>query len=280
MYLNSNDDTVSASDYVGLYIFMEKIKRGEDRVNVEELEPWDSTEPRISGGYMLKIDRPDPGDHGFRTARGNPTYGDGTLCYVDPKESEITTAQSAWIRGYLDAFENALYGPNFADPETGYAKYIDVDCFIDHNLLNMLAMNVDALRLSTYMYKPRDGKLEMGPLWDFDRALDSTDGRDDNAQSWHGTGDGTDYLKYVWWDRLFQDTNFWQKYIDRWYVLRKGRVQHGEPQRHDRRDGRRDPGGPGPQPAEMARPGPALRQFPGRDRPSQAVAPDALHVGR
>jgi len=37
-------------------------------------------------------------------------------------------------------------GPISANPQTGYAKYIDVDCFIDHNLLNMLAMNVDALR--------------------------------------------------------------------------------------------------------------------------------------
>jgi hypothetical protein len=222
MYLNTNDDTVSASDYVGLYIFMEKIKRGPERVNVEKLEPWDSTEPRISGGYMLKIDRPDPGDRGFRTARGNPTYGDGTLCYVDPKEIEITTAQSTWIRGYLDAFENALYGPAFADPQNGYARYLDVDCFIDHNLLNMLPMNVDAFRLSGYLYKTRNGKLGAGPLWDFDRALDSTDGRDDNPRSWHGAGDGTDYFNYVWWDRLFKDVNFWQKYIDRWYELRAG----------------------------------------------------------
>jgi hypothetical protein len=222
MYLNANDDTVSAADYVGLYIFMEKIKRGPERVNVEKLEPWDSTEPQITGGYMLKIDRPDPGDKGFRTARGNPTYGDGTMCYVDPKESEITTAQSAWIRGYLDAFENALYGPNFADPQTGYARYIDVDCFIDHNLLNMLAMNVDALRLSTCLYKPRNGKLGIGPIWDFDRSLDSTDSRDDNAKSWHGTSDGTDYFNYIWWDHLFKDANFWQMYIDRWYALRQG----------------------------------------------------------
>ena len=44
----------------------------------------------------------------------------------------------------------------------------------------MLAMNVDALRLSTHLYKTREGKLGMGPLWDFDRALDSADGRDDN----------------------------------------------------------------------------------------------------
>ncbi|MGE5294331.1 MAG: CotH kinase family protein [Solirubrobacterales bacterium] len=222
MYLNTDDDLIEAGDYVGLYIFMEKIKRGEDRVDVEKLDPWDSTEPKISGGYMLKIDRPDPGDGGFRTSRGNPTYGDGTICYVNPKESEITTAQSAWIKSYLNNFETALYGNNFADPQNGYAKYIDVASWIDHNLLNMLPMNVDALRLSTHFHKSRDGKLAMGPLWDFDRALDSTDGRDDNAQSWHGTGDGTDYLGYVWWNRLFEDSNFWQQYIDRWFELRQG----------------------------------------------------------
>jgi len=222
VYLNKNNDSVSASDYVGLYILMEKIKRGDDRVDVEKLEPWDSTEPKVTGGYMLKIDRRDPGDSGFRTARGNPTYGDGTLCYVEPKEDEITTVQSNWIRTHLDAFEDALYGPTSADPEAGYAKYIDVDSWVDHNLLNMLAMNVDALRLSTFIHKSRAGKLEMGPLWDFDRALDSADGRDNNPESWHGTGDGTDYLGYVWWDQLFEDVNFWQKYIDRWFALREG----------------------------------------------------------
>ena len=84
----------------------------------------------------------------------------------------------------------------------------------------MLFMNVDALRLSTFIHKERGGKLEMGPLWDFDRAMDSTDSRDNNPESWHGTGDGTDYLNYVWWNRLFDDVNFWQKYIDRWYQLR------------------------------------------------------------
>ncbi len=222
MFVNTQGrEQVVASDYVGLYIMMEKIKRGPARVDVEELHPWDNTEATLSGGYMLKIDRPDSGDRGFRTARGNPIYGDGTLCYVTPKESDITQAQSAWIRGYLDTFEDALYGPDFADPWLGYARYIDVASFQDHNLLNMLAMNVDALRLSTHLHKTRDGRLEMGPLWDFDRSLNSADGRDDNPERWHGSGDGTDYLQYVWWNRLFEDGEFWQQYIDRWSALRE-----------------------------------------------------------
>ena len=218
----SRDKKVSAQDYVGLYILMEKIKRGPDRVDIAKLDPWETGESVISGGYMLKIDRPDSGDSGFRTARGNPTYGDGTFCYVTPKEEEMPRAQSDWIRGFLDQFEDALYGADFADPILGYARFIDVGSFLDHNLLNMLAMNVDALRLSTHLYKPRHGKLHMGPIWDFDRALNSADGRDDNPERWHGYGDGTDYLGYVWWNRLFEDPEFWQQYMDRWTTLRRG----------------------------------------------------------
>lgn len=218
----SRNRKLSAQDYVGLYILMEKIKRGPDRVDIAKLDPWEVGESAISGGYMLKIDRPDSGDSGFRTARGNPTYGDGTFCHVTPKEEEIPKVQSDWIRAYLNRFEDALYGPSFADPLMGYARFIDVDSFLDHNLLNMLAMNVDALRLSTHLYKPRDGKLHMGPIWDFDRSLNSADGRDDNPERWHGSGDGTDYLGYVWWNRLFEDPEFWQQYIDRWTTLRRG----------------------------------------------------------
>jgi hypothetical protein len=29
-------------------------------------------------------------------------------------------------------------------------------------------------------------------------------------------------LNYIWWDRLFEDPDFWQKYVDRWFELRRG----------------------------------------------------------
>ena len=215
LYLNTSTGKVTTSHYVGLYYFMEKIRINKDRLDIASLEPWDSTEPKITGGYVVAIDRPDPDGPGFHTTRGT-----GLFNYVDPKEPEVTTAQKSWIRNYLNQFETTLYGASFADPVNGYAKYIDVSSHIDHSLLNVLPMNVDAFRLSGYMAKHRGGKLHAGPIWDFDRALDSTDGRDDNPYAWNGTGDATRFFSYVWYARFHQDIDFWQRYIDRWYELR------------------------------------------------------------
>jgi hypothetical protein len=207
LFYNSNDKKVTPDDTLGLYILMEKISRDSGRVNVEKLDPWDSTEPRISGGYVLSIDR--AGDGSFRTSRGQG------FNYVYPKGEDVTGKQTAWIKGYFDALETALYGANFKDPKTGYARYIDVRSFIDHNLLNLLPLNVDAFRLSGYMHKPREGKLELGPIWDFDRALNSTDGRDDRPETW------ANFLTFYWFGRLFEDPRFWIQYIDRWFELRR-----------------------------------------------------------
>ena len=91
-------------------------------------------------------------------------------------------------------------------------------------------MNVDAMRLSGYYYKTEDGKLVAGPIWDFDRALESTDRRDNDPYRWYGTGDSTRYFNddtynatrcMRWWSRVFDDPDFVQKYIDRWFELRE-----------------------------------------------------------
>ena len=221
VYINTGGGKVAQSDYWGLAYFMEKIRINKDRIDISTLEPWDSTEPKVSGGYVIAVDK----DGTWRTARGTPAYY-CAFAYIDPPGYELTSTQKAWLLNWLNEFEDVVFGSNFADPQLGYAKYIDVASHIDHNLLNMLTMNVDGLRISAYMYKDRQGKLVAGPVWDFDRSLESTDGRDDNPEAWNGTGDATDYfessVQYTWWHRFFSDINFWQKYIDRWYQLRRG----------------------------------------------------------
>lgn len=220
LYLNTGGGALSSADYYGVYALMEKIGRDGDRVDVERLFEEHKQEPDVSGGYILKIDRADPGDSGFGAGRQN-------IKYVYPKEMEMERperdAQQQYIRQFLNQMGDALYASYFKDPTRGYAKYIDVEAAIDHHLLNVVAFNVDALRLSGYMYKPRGGKLTFGPIWDFDRALGSTDGRDNNPRTWRSTsGDrGTDFFNYPWWNRMFRDIDFFQKYIDRFQSLRQ-----------------------------------------------------------
>jgi hypothetical protein len=207
---NMGGGSLDYGDYRGIYSFMEKIKRGEDRVDIEELLPGDDSEPRISGGYMLKIDRSDPGDSGF-------SAGGQSLKYVDPKERDIPSYQRTWIRNYFNSFAAALNGGNFRHPTLGYAPYVNSESWVDHHLLNVFSKNADALRLSTYLYKDRNDKIEYGPIWDFDRSIDSTDGRDNDATGWNG---GTNYFGFRWWVRLFADPDFTQLYRDRWHMFR------------------------------------------------------------
>jgi hypothetical protein len=209
----------SSNDYYGIYNFMEKIRRDKNRVNVTNLRPYDNDVVGKTGGYIYKVDRQDTGDTGFGA-------GGQTMAYYDPKEIEAKSPQrdlqEQYLTSYINSFNNALQGGNFRDPVLGYAPFLDVPAAIDHHLLNTWSMNVDALRLSGYWFKERGGKLVPGPIWDFDRALESTDGRDDVPTAWRGTSDATDFFNYTWWNRLFFDPDFYQKYIDRWQELRRG----------------------------------------------------------
>jgi len=214
VYLNSNGGQINNSDYWGVYIFMERIERGADRVDIANLDPSQNTEPDITGGYILKKDRIDADENPFNTSRGH------TLGFVEPDGLDVTPQQKAWIQKYMNDFEAALYGPNFRDPVNGYQKYIDVDAFIDHHLLVELTKNIDGYRLSTFMYKDRGGKLAMGPIWDYNLSLGNADYLNGGIpQGWYYTQVGAG--DYPWYGRLFEDPDFRQRYIDRWTELRE-----------------------------------------------------------
>lgn len=203
--------------YQGVYVVEERIELGKDRIDIGRVAPGATREPEVTGGYLFKIDRGGGNDGYVFTAHQQ-------VLVLEPTGSTLTSPQLSWLQGHFDAFETALYGPDFTDPVKGYRPFVDVPAWIDHHLLNVLTFNVDALRLSAYFHKPQGKPIAFGPLWDFDRALRSTDGRDFNPKIWRSAvGDrGTDFFNYTWWDRLFKDPNFFQEYIDRYEQLRRG----------------------------------------------------------
>ena len=215
VYINASTTggQVASNNYAGLYNILEKVKRSTDRVDIDELRVSDIEQPEVTGGYLLKIDRTDPGDTGF-------SAGGQAIDYVEPTEKEMKTierdAQKKYLTAYINSFAAALNGANSAHPTLGYAPFIDADAWIDFHIGDALTWNVDALRLSSYFHKVRSGPLTYGPMWDYDRSLGSTDGRDANPRVW-----GDNFFTWVWWNRLFRDPNFWQKWIDRWQDMRK-----------------------------------------------------------
>lgn len=216
-FLVDGGGDVRSADFLGLYTVIEKIKRGSERVDVAQLTDAHLQEPGVSGGFILRIDK---GENQF-TAAGRPMQ----LVYPAPEEMalEVRRPQVDFIRRYVDEFGQAANAPDFRHPTSGrhYSEFIDVDAWIDHNIVNALTKNVDALRISAYFHKDRLGLLAAGPIWDFDRSLGTPyDERARDPEEWKRSGtDGTDYFEDGWWRLLFRDPAFKARYKDRFLRL-------------------------------------------------------------
>jgi hypothetical protein len=229
LFLNKNGGNVSMNDYWGVYILMEKIKIDKNRVDIAKLQPTDNNEPEVSGGYIIKHDKYYSPETGFTTTQ-NKT---GTFLFQDPKYYEVTTQQKAWIKGYLDALETALYGGSYTDPVNGYAKYMDVNTFVDFHWMVEMTKQVDAYVYSTYMHKDRNGKLKMGPVWDFNLGFGNAYGPSPggwyyaewqrSCQGWYYSELGSGGEINVWYNRLRTDAEYNLKCADRWFELREDR---------------------------------------------------------
>lgn len=217
-------ELVLNNEYRGIYALTEKPKRGDDRINVSKLTPDENSYPEITGGYILKIDRPD--EDGWYSLFGGNAQNNSSFYYqyVYPKDIAITVPQKNYINNFMDSLETALNSPYFADPTIGYQKYMDVESFIDYFIMNELSKNVDAYRLSTYLYKDNishGGKLHIGPVWDYDIAWHNCNyGNSFAPNGWEYQLPDTVHPSPLWWNRLFQDSNFSNKLYCRWKELR------------------------------------------------------------
>ena len=212
VFVNGDPNTpVGMEDYRGVYVLMEKIKRDKNRVNIAALSPADTDPAAITGGYIFRKDKPSP-DYSFSTP-----IGFVPLQVVEP--GNINVEQAAYLKGHLGDFEDALFGDQFADPQTGYAAFIDPLTFIDNQWFVEMTKQIDGYRLSTYFTKDRGRKIRALPLWDYNLSLGNADYlTGENPRGWYYT-QGYDYL---WYPRLHEDPAYELAYWDRYWELRRG----------------------------------------------------------
>ncbi len=214
--------------YQGVYVFLEKIKRDDDRVDIAKLTPADTSGDDLTGGYLLKIDKTTGSSGpGFNSAYPPPNNGpQPSVQFEYPDYAEILPVQAAYIQSYFDSMEQALHGPGFMDPLLGYRNYIDVNSFVDYFLINEFSKNVDGYRISTYFYKPKDSDgrlLKMGPVWDYDIAWGNADyfgGNNTSGYAYIFPSNTDPNQVPFWWSRLLQDPYFKNTVRCRWESLR------------------------------------------------------------
>jgi subtilisin-like proprotein convertase family protein len=224
-------ELVVNGDYLGVYVLMEKIKRGAARLDIAKLQPDEVSGDDLTGGYILSVDWDEGSGHGFVSNYPPPVDTLGHyiyLAYQYPKPEHIVDAQKTYIQSYIGSFEDALAGPDFADTSLGYRAYADQASFVDFFLINELSRNVDAYRVSSFLYKDKDsngGRLHAGPVWDFDLAW----GNADYCHGWDTAGWAYDFGALCpehynqvpfWWSRLLQDSSFTNAVRCRWNELR------------------------------------------------------------
>ena len=194
--------------YQGVYLLMESIKVGKHRVDL----PAYSENGRITPA-LLRRDRYNENGlmlDNYATQNG---FTSGYLDIEYPNKEDITEKGIRNITEQINRFERALYADSWEE-FVKYRDYIDMQSFVDYFILNEFFLNYDAGYNSTYMYMNYSGKLTMGPVWDFDQAMDnnSTDIANLYTTAFHSA---------PWFDRLLQDPVYVAAIIERYGELRE-----------------------------------------------------------
>lgn len=227
-------EVVLNGEYMGVYVFMEKIKRDKGRVNIPKLTEADTVGDALTGGYIVKIDKTTGGTPISWASPYLPIPGGVAVTDFqlhDPDWEELHPKQQNYIRTYVTNFEKALIGNNFRNPAVGYENFIDQASFVDFFISNEISKNVDGYRLSTFFYKQRNsegGKMAMGPLWDFNLAWGNSNYcQGSEISGWeidfNNFCGGDNWVNPFWWNRMVRDDpDFANALKCRWEALRQG----------------------------------------------------------
>ena len=214
-------DVVMNGRYLGTYDLAQQVRVGKSRVEIDDLEddPLVSTEPTITGGYLLSMSngfdgqKDEDGKYSFATKHSN-----GFLIESPSFENENQSLkQRDYIRGYFQKLEDAIYGKNFkASNGASYKDYVDVTSMAKYYWIQEISKNGDGFGSgSTYLYKPRGGKLFWGPLWDFDFVAWG-----DMDYAAKMSVDEFTHNDKIWFPRLMQDSSYVNVLKSQWPDLR------------------------------------------------------------
>ncbi len=212
-------------EYEGVYIFMEKIKRDSNRVNISKLRSIDTAGLELTGGYIFEHNYPDSGwTSAYAPDSCTSRFYDYQYNY--PSGASIQPQQRGYIEQFVDTLENRLFSPLFADPVLGYRPKINSTSFADYLICNEMSWNIDGFKKSMFFYKNKDNHdstLHAGPIWDFDWSMKRTPWTPADYSGWtyNAPPCSGDVLYLPWWNIMMGDTVFQNEVRCRWDFFRE-----------------------------------------------------------
>ncbi len=199
---------------MGNYYLCEQIKIDPNRLDIAEMEPGETDESLISGGYLMELDTYFDEVNKFKSTKFNLPFQ-----FKQPDEEELSSAAFTYMKNYITELEDILADETRLQNHE-YEKYLDVDSSIDWFFVHELATNTEPYSSypwngphSCYMYKDRDGVLMSGPVWDFD---------------YHGFcpqfANQWQCKKAIYYPALLKDEKYRKRMRERWDML-KGKFQ-------------------------------------------------------
>ena len=198
--------------YRGVYVLIEKIKRGKYRVNVSKLKEDDLAGDSLTGGYIWAFDKTGTnsggaGNGSIKDEGFNTNDGLNVILHY-PKKANIQPQQEEYLKKYLNDLEGLFKNGKNGQ---GYEKYVDVVSAMDYILHEELTNNADSYWCSFFLHKPKnktkdgvytEGKVTLGPAWDFNLAMSNgtspenggnNGGNNGGWNMWGGGGGGNGF---------------------------------------------------------------------------------------
>lgn len=201
--------------YQGVYTLGEQLEVKSSRLAI------DDSLANVETGYLLEIGGADPTVDKKGWNYFDLPSGCGVNILIKSPDTELDPdSDYNWTQEHFDFIYDYMCKADQAITTlTDYEKYINVDSFIDWFLVHELTYNLDScFRRSCYITKPILGRLEMGPIWDFDLAFGNLYKDNPKYDDWATIGnmESSSYIGITWYNYLMTDESFRSKARARW----------------------------------------------------------------
>lgn len=198
-------DVYLNGQYNGIYILVERIDTGKNKVDIEEAD-----EENMTGGYLIEKNIQGKFSLANDIWFNCPYWANQTRDYFElhapEPEGELREAMLAYLEGWVNDIHDCIMNGS-----GDYLDYVDTTTWIDFIILQEVSKNPDGnFKTSCWLYKDRDDDhMYMTAPWDFDFAYGLVDWN--NASPGHNDVDDCPQ-SYTFEDfMIINSSNPWMK---------------------------------------------------------------------